>query len=222
MRVLSVRRVKISAVETGNSPATGGTDRLAQRVWEGAGTAKGRYVAHLDRDAEFAEFVRERSPRLLAFARGLCGDPALAEDLTQGALEKTYLKWNRVRAADDPASYVRRILVNHYRDRMRRRSFSERSTDFDPAGTGFDAAAAHRLSTADRSTELADREAVRAALAGLSARERAVVVLRFLEDLSEADTAAALGIRVGTVKSACSRALGKLRAAPDLDGLQEA
>ncbi|OYO12374.1 SigE family RNA polymerase sigma factor [Enemella evansiae] len=188
-------------------------------------TARGRCVARADRDAEFAEFVRERSPRLLAFARGLCGDPTLAEDLTQGALEKAYLKWHRVRATDDPTSYVRRILVNHYRDRLRRRPWREQSTDFDPGGAPLDAAAAHRLDgddRPDRAASVADRESVRAALAGLTARERAVVVLRFLEDLSEADTAAALGIKVGTVKSACARALGKLREAPDIQGLQEA
>ncbi|NNG19028.1 SigE family RNA polymerase sigma factor [Naumannella sp. ID2617S] len=174
----------------------------------------------VDRDAEFSAFVRERSPRLLAFARGLCGDPGLAEDLTQGALEKAYLKWSRVRSTDDPTSYVRRILVNLYRDRLRRRPWREQATDFDPGGPG--GAAARQLVDGDGSAGVADREAIRVALGELTARERAVVVLRFLEDFSEADTAAALGVKVGTVKSACARALGKLREAPDVQGLREA
>lgn len=165
-------------------------------------------------DEEFAAFVREHSPRLQVIARGLCGDPHLAEDLTQQALERAYLRWGRVRRADEPFAYVRRILVNVHHDRQRRRPWREQPTEnaVEPAGGGV--AATDRL--------VADREAVRRALAELTPRERAVVVLRYGDDLTEADTARELGIALGTVKSACARALGKLRATPQLEGIREA
>ncbi|GAB3704647.1 SigE family RNA polymerase sigma factor [Mariniluteicoccus flavus] len=164
-------------------------------------------------DEEFAAFVRDHSPRLQVIARGLCGDPHLAQDLAQQALEKAYLKWGRVRRADDRFAYVRRILVNVHHDRQRRRPWREQVTehDLEPHGPGPDVPGA-----------IADREAVRAALAELTPRERAVVVLRYADDLTEADTARELGIAVGTVKSACARALGKLRAAPGLSEVREA
>lgn len=159
-----------------------------------------------ERDAEFAEFVRVRSPRLLLVARSICGNADLAEDLTQAALEKAYLKWARVRKADEPFSYVRRILVNLNTDRLRRKPWREQPTEFvdQPPAVG------------DRAGEISDRETVRRVLAQLTERERAVVTLRFLEDLSEAETARELGVRPGTVKSACARALGKLREQEEL------
>ena len=161
------------------------------------------------RDREFARFVEERSPRLLLLARHLCGDPHLAEDLTQAVLEKVYLKWARVSAAEDPYLYVRRMLVNLNNDRLRKRPWNETPVAFTPDRA--DLAADPRPSAARDQNVLLDRLALHRALAELTPRERAVVVLRYLEDLTEADTAAELGIRIGTVKSACSRALGKLR-----------
>lgn len=162
-----------------------------------------------ERDGEFARFVEERSSRLLLLARHLCGDPDLAEDLTQTVLEKVYLRWARVSAAEDPYRYVRRMLVNVNNDRLRRQPWRETPVAFTPDRADI-AVGLGRPTDADQSP-LLDRLILHRALAELTPRERAVVVLRYLEDLSEADTAAELGIRVGTVKSACNRALGKLR-----------
>jgi RNA polymerase sigma-70 factor (sigma-E family) len=164
-------------------------------------------MSSAQRDREFARFVEERSPRLLLLARHLCGDPHLAEDLTQTVLEKVYLKWARVSAAEDPYLYVRRMLVNSNNDRLRKQPWREHPVAFTPDR----AAAGSDRPTATDQAMLLDRLALHRALADLTPRERAVVVLRYLEDLTEADTAAELGIRVGTVKSACNRALGKLR-----------
>lgn len=167
-------------------------------------------MSRAQRDGEFARFVEERSSRLLMLARHLCGDPDQAEDLTQSVLEKAYLKWGRVAKADDPYLYVRRMLVNLNYDRLRRQPWRENSTAFTPDGAEVVSASARHLASDDLAL-LIDRIALRRALAELTPRERAVVVLRYLEDLSEADTATELGIKVGTVKSACNRALGKLR-----------
>lgn len=171
-------------------------------------------MSRAQRDDEFARFVAERSPRLLLLARHLCGDAAMAEDLTQSVLEKAYLKWGPVSKADDPYQYVRRMLVNLNYDRLRRQPWREESRGFEPGGTDPALArAAH--SGGDGLAVVLDRLALRDALAELTSRERAVVVLRYLEDLSEADTARELDIRVGTVKSACNRAIGKLREAAE-------
>ncbi|WP_425308869.1 SigE family RNA polymerase sigma factor [Ammonicoccus fulvus] len=169
-------------------------------------------MSRAQRDEEFARFVAERSPRLLLVARHLCGDPAMAEDLTQSVLEKAYLKWGRVSKADDPYHYVRRMLVNLNYDRLRRQPWREESRAFEP-GVVDPALARVARSDGDGLGSVLDRIALRHVLAELTARERAVVVLRYLEDLSEADTARELDIKVGTVKSACNRALGKLREA---------
>lgn len=166
-------------------------------------------MSRAQRDREFARFVQERSPRLLLLARHLCGDPDLAEDLTQTVLEKVYLKWARVSAAEDPYLYVRRMLVNANNDRLRKRPWRENPVAFTPDRA--DLASDPRHPSAPEQSVLLDRLALHRALAELTPRERAVVVLRYLEDLTEAATAAELGIRIGTVKSACHRALGKLR-----------
>lgn len=169
------------------------------------------------RDQEFAEFVQQRSGRLLLIARTLCADPYLAEDLTQATLERAYLKWGRVAKAEDPFGYVRRILINIHHDRMRRYSAHERPVDLAP-----EANRGHEPASGDNTATVAERQLVHRMLAELTARERAVVVLRFCADLSEAETARELGIAVGTVKSACARALAKLRGLADIQGLQEA
>lgn len=162
-------------------------------------------MSRAERDAQFALFVTERSPRLLLLARHLCGDAQLAEDLTQSVLEKAYLKWGRVSQASDPYAYVRRMLVNLNNDRLRRRPWRENPSEFVSDGQGVSA------TSADELAQVIDRVALRRALAELTPRERSVIVLRYLEDLSEEATAAELGIRVGTVKSACHRALSRLR-----------
>jgi len=168
----------------------------------------------MSRDDDFTAFVLARSGRLVHFARMLCGDAGLAEDLVQNALEKAYLRWERIELAD-PFAYVRQAVVNQHLSWVRRRPWRER-----PSG----AAAELDLlfvdtPVADESGAVDRRVTVGAALATLSRRERAIVVLRYVEDLTERETAAVLGIAVGTVKSANARALEKLRSAPELSGV---
>lgn len=155
-----------------------------------------------DRDAGFTAFVVGRSGRLVHFATMLCGDPQQAEDLVQAALEKAYLRWERIES-DDPFGYVRRAIVNHHLSWLRRRPWRERTV----ADVDVDARTSVRdhASTVDVQLDLLD------ALRALTRRQRTVVVLRFVEDLSEAETAAALGVAVGTVKATTSRTLAKLR-----------
>ncbi|MGW6196237.1 SigE family RNA polymerase sigma factor [Kribbella sp. NPDC055110] len=166
------------------------------------------------RDDDFTAFVLARSARLVHFARVLCGDAGLAEDLVQTALEKAYLRWDRIEMAD-PFAYVRQAVVNQHLSWVRRRPWRERPTG-DPAELDLLLEA-----EVDPSGGVHRRVAVGAALATLSRRERAVVVLRYVEDLTERETAAVLGVAIGTVKSANARALDKLRAAPELSGVGE-
>lgn len=168
----------------------------------------------MSRDDDFTAFVLARSGRLVHFARMLCGDAALAEDLVQNALEKAYLRWDRIELAD-PFAYVRQAVVNQHLSWVRRRPWRER-----PSGAAAELDLLF-LDTpvADQSGAIDRRVTVGAALATLSRRERAIVVLRYVEDLTERETAAVLGIAVGTVKSANARALDKLRSAPELSGV---
>lgn len=166
------------------------------------------------RDDDFTAFVLARSARLVHFARVLCGDAGLAEDLVQTALEKAYLRWDRIEMAD-PFAYVRQAVVNQHLSWVRRRPWRERPVG-DPAELDLLLEA-----DVDPSGGVHRRVAVGAALATLSRRERAVVVLRYVEDLTERETAAVLGVAIGTVKSTNARALDKLRAAPELSGVGE-
>ena len=164
------------------------------------------------RDEDFTAFVLARSARLVHIARMLCGDPALAEDLVQTALEKAYLRWDRIELGD-PFGYVRQAVVNQHISWARRRLWRER-----PSGHAAELDQQLGRAVADPAAEVDRRMALSAALATLTARERAVIVLRYVEDLTEAQTAATLGVAVGTVKSSTNRALRKLRAAPHLSG----
>jgi RNA polymerase sigma-70 factor (sigma-E family) len=151
--------------------------------------------------AQFHAYVLARSPALLRTAYLLTGSRADAEDLLQTALAKTYLAWDRVRERDALDGYVRRVMVNTQTSFWRRRKVDERPVDVLPErGAGRDAAA-----------DLDLHDALWTALASLPKRQRAAVVLRYYEDLSEAETASVLGVSVGTVKSTTSRALAKLR-----------
>jgi RNA polymerase sigma-70 factor (sigma-E family) len=158
-------------------------------------------------DAEFGAFVGGNYARLLHIADLLVGDRGRAEDLLQTVLVRTYLRWSKVRL-DNPLSYVRTALANARTDSWRRGSFREQPVGEAPE-SGF---------AADHAGQVVGRDAVMRALAELTSRERTVVVLRFYEDLSEADIARTLGIAAGTVKSTCARALAKLRVSPDLEG----
>ena len=163
-----------------------------------------------DSEAEFRSFVRSEQAPLFRLALLLAGDRGIAEDLVQTALVRTYARWEKLRG-ENPAAYARRIVANANIDRWRRDRGREVLTDAPPDGAA----------SADAGERLADRDAVVRALAELSERERAVIVLRFLSDLSEADTASILGIPVGTVKSVSSRAVAKLRGSRHLDGRDE-
>ena len=152
---------------------------------------------------DFDDFVAARSGRLLRTAYLLTRDHALAEDLLQTALTRAWFAWSRIEG--DPEPYVRRILVNTYASWWRRRWTGEQPTDDLPEQPYVDA-----TSGADTGHDLWQ------AMGRLPRRMRAVVVLRYFEDLTEAQTAEALGCTVGTVKSQTSKALAKLRIDPSL------
>ncbi|MET7471520.1 SigE family RNA polymerase sigma factor [Micromonospora sp. NPDC005222] len=147
----------------------------------------------------FREFVVQRSPALSRTAYLLTGDHQLAEDLLQSALARTYRHWRRIRDGD-PEAYVRRVMYHQQVSWWRRRRVVER-LDATPAERGG----------GDHSEETALRLSVVAALRRLTARQRAVVVLRYYEDLTEAQVAEALGCSVGTVKRHGHDALRRLR-----------
>ncbi|MBL7492112.1 SigE family RNA polymerase sigma factor [Frankia sp. AgB1.9] len=150
--------------------------------------------------AEFAEFVAEHGDGLLRFARSLTGDRHRAEDLVQSALARTYARWPSVRRRD-PLAYVRRAVVNGRISGWRRRS----STDV--------LGAVPDLPAPDRpDDDVVERLRMRAALAALPTRQRAVLVLRYLLDVPDGEIAAALGTSEATVRSQAHRGLAKLRA----------
>ena len=150
---------------------------------------------------DFRSFVAARSPSLLWFAHLLTGDRHLAEDVVQTALAKTAFGWSRVRHKDNPEGYVRRAIVTTHLNAQRRKPWREQPRGFVP-----DAAALRRPES-----EHDERDAMWQALAGLPPRQRAVLVLRYYEDLSEADIAEVLGCSRGTVKSQAAKGLLHLR-----------
>jgi RNA polymerase sigma-70 factor (sigma-E family) len=154
-------------------------------------------------EAEFAEFVTAVSHRLQRLAYAVCGDSPLAEDAVQSAWVSAYRSWPRVRDADSPEAYVRRMVVNQLMSWRRRKSWN----------TTFTSDRAPEPSLASREDEVDDHLLVWSAVSDLPHRQRAVIVLRYYEGLSEADIAETLGIRPGTVKSQSSAALAHLRAA---------
>jgi RNA polymerase sigma-70 factor (sigma-E family) len=154
----------------------------------------------------FTEFVRARGAALHRTAFLLTGDWALAEDLLQTALAKSYPRWDRIESAD-PEGYVRAVVANTYATWWRRRWRGEVPHEALPDAP-----------TDDRWADVDARAALTEALDRLPRRMRAVVVLRFHEDMTETDVARALGVSVGTVKSQASKALAKLRADAGLTG----
>jgi RNA polymerase sigma-70 factor (sigma-E family) len=154
---------------------------------------------------EFRAYVTARSAALLGTAILLTGDRALAEDLVQTALARTYLAWGRIRRREAVDAYCRRVLVSTYATWWRRKWRGEVPTAALPERAGPDP-----FDQVDETLRL------RAALARLPRRMRAVVVLRYWDDLPETEVAELLGCSVGTVKSQASRALAKLRADLDL------
>lgn len=156
-------------------------------------------------EQEFTDYVRSRQHQMVRAARLYCGDHQIAEDLVQEAFVKLASRWETVRDGH-PDAYLRRML---YRDAVSRWRKWGRETAY-AAQPGerdhFDEGYAEPL--ADSWVDGAD---VRQALAALPPRQRAVMVLRYFEDLSEADIAQALGVSAGTVKSQASKALATLR-----------
>lgn len=144
----------------------------------------------------FDDFARARLAALLRFGHVLTGDPHEAADLVQEALARTVQAWPRLQRHDDPEGYVRRVMV-----RLATRLWRRRSREVllpSPVERTCEPGEAHDLDLWAR-------------LARLPRRQRAVLVLRYYEDLSEAQTAAVLGCSVGTVKSQSSKAIAKLR-----------
>jgi RNA polymerase sigma-70 factor (sigma-E family) len=150
-------------------------------------------------EASFEEFVAARSDDLLRIAVLLAHDRGHAEDLLQTALVKAYRRWNRI-SGDDPYPYVRRIVVTSAASWRRLRTTQE-----------IVMLPAHDIAGPDQNDRYAERQQVADALATLPPRMRAVLVLRYFEDLSEAATADALGVSLATVKSQAARGLARLR-----------
>ncbi|AYN40511.1 SigE family RNA polymerase sigma factor [Streptomyces dangxiongensis] len=157
----------------------------------------------------FASYVRARQSVLLRAARSLTANPCDAEDLLQTALAKTYVAWERIEDQRALDGYVRRALLNTRTSQWRRRRVDEFACEELPEPD-------HAPGDEDPAERQALHDAMWRAVMKLPARQRAMVVLRYYEDLSEAQTAEVLGVSVGTVKSAVSRALGKLREDPEL------
>ena len=159
----------------------------------------------------FAQFIEARQRSLLRTAWLLTGDWALAEDLVQTALARSWPRWEGIRRRDDPEIYVRRVMINTWMTWQRRRWRGEQASADLPEGAA----------PGDMAAEIAVRMAIKGALGSLTRRQRAVLVLRVFDDLSEAEVAYLLACPPGTVKSAMSRALARLREDPKLAGLME-
>ena len=166
----------------------------------GAETGTGIAVASRSRDADFASYLAARERALLRTAYALTGNVHDAQDLVQTALAKLYLSWDSVRDRESLDGYVRRIMVNEHTS-LWRRAWKRREHTSDDLP---EQAVTDRLDDGDSAR-------LWSFVQTLPRRQRAVVVLRYYEELSEAETADVLGISVGTVKSQTSRALAALR-----------
>jgi len=159
----------------------------------------------------FAQFIEAREQALQRTAWLLTNDWALAQDLVQAALARSWPYWGTIRRGDDPEIYVRRVMVNTWATWRRRRWRAE-----EPTGLLAD-----RPDPTDMAADVATRVAVRQVLAVLTDRQRAVVALRLFDDLPEAQVARILGCAAGTVKATMSQALARLRGDPHLTDLLE-
>lgn len=169
---------------------------------EGLGLCDNRKPATMrGPDSEFGEFVQGRARTLHRTAYLLCGDWHLANDLVQEALAKTFRHWRKVQRADNPDAYVKRILINEANRYLRRHRNAAPPTEV----------AAQDTPVPDASNEVVDRDLLLQALLSLPARQRATVVLRYLEGMTERETAAVLKCTQGTVKSQTARALDTLK-----------
>ncbi len=165
-------------------------------------------VATRTRDEEFTDFVREARATLMRSAVLIAGNRTAGEDLVQEALVRAYVRWGSIEPATAVA-YIRRIMVNLATDQFRRRKHEPVAMDLDGDRAWAEAPASARdIGAVDDRADIVGRLRV------LNARERAIVVLRYYFDLSEIQAAEEMGVSVGTIKSTCSRALAKMRAAP--------
>ena len=153
-------------------------------------------------DDGFDQFMAERWPRLVRSAYLLTSDRHDAEDLAQAVLTKVFSSWHRVRRAEDVDAYVHRIMINCNSNRFRRRRVAEHPVPIVPD---------HLRTTADHAGEWDQRSTFMTALAQLPPRQRAVIVLRYYEDMTEAQTSHVMGCSIGTVKSQTWKALARLR-----------
>jgi RNA polymerase sigma-70 factor (sigma-E family) len=155
-----------------------------------------------DRDEEFTAFAESRWDRLCRFAYALARDQQHAEDLVQRALAQVFVAWPRIRARESAESYARTCVTRCFLSETKRRRWREvpLTHAVEPSDTGASAEA-----------DVDARDEVWREICALPPRQRAVVVLRYYEDLSEAEIADVMDCSPGTVKSQCSKALGKLR-----------
>lgn len=160
-------------------------------------------------DARLSDYVRGQWPALVRYGTALAGNAADGEELVQSALVRVALRWPFVRDKDNPDAYVRRAILHGHLNTWKRLRSRETSVAEVP----------ERL-TADASGGVDDLVTVRRALVDLPPRQRAVLVLRYLEDRSEQQTADLLDCSVGTVKSQTSKGLARLRAALATDGTE--
>jgi RNA polymerase sigma-70 factor (sigma-E family) len=154
----------------------------------------------VDDEAEFCAFVRSRGDGLQRMAWLLTSDWAMAEDLVQSSLAKTWQRWGKIRRQDAPEAYVRRVMMTTFLAWRRRRWTGEIAVAVTP-----------EVATGDTAGDIVQKQAVAAALRRLPKQQRAVIVLRYFADLSEQATADTLRCSVGTVKSQAFRALATLR-----------
>jgi RNA polymerase sigma-70 factor (sigma-E family) len=152
-------------------------------------------------DADFSSFVAASSRRLLRTAYLITGDLAEAEDLLQAALERAFRRWPAIRRTDVPEAYVRKMIVTTAIDASRRRRLRSAPLDESQIPAQLDAAL----------EAFPARAALLACVRSLPAGQRAVLVLRYFDDLTEAETARVLGCAIGTVKSQHARAMARLR-----------
>ncbi len=173
-----------------------------------------RGLPHCSYVEDIEAFVAARGPALRRFAYVLCGDRQRAEDLVQSALARVLKHWSRVRVMEHPEAYVRQAVVREHLAWWRRRSSAEVVSDAPP----------DRALPGDFTTTAAERDETWRLLAGLPPRQRAVLVLRFYEDLDDAAVARLLGTTESTVRSNATRGLAALRralAAPPDATIQE-
>ena len=150
----------------------------------------------------FEEFAAARLPAVLRFAAVLTGDRGLAEDVVQEVLLRASRRWESIAGLDRPEAYIRKMIVNEYL------SWRRRAWRLVPTGAGTDA---YAQLAPDPAADHAERTAILAELARLPARQRAVLVLRYYESLSDTEIAEVLGCTPGTVRGYASRALANLR-----------